>query len=137
MGRREGTGQIARAEGVMDRRLDSLDPRFKPFAIELIARLIEAAIPVVIINTRRTQAEQDAAKASGHSWVTRSRHQDGLAIDLVPYDAFQAHGPDKLLWNAADPVWATMGEVGEKLGLTWGGRWVVRDMGHFELRLGG
>ncbi|HAV36259.1 MAG TPA: peptidase M15, partial [Massilia sp.] len=29
------------------------------------------------------------------------------------------------------------GEVAEQLGLTWGGRWKMMDLGHTELRLRG
>lgn len=118
----------------MDRRLDSLDLRFKPKAIELLARCVEHQIPVMIIGTRRTAAEQDIAVAAGRSWISHSKHQDGLAIDICPYAQYQAHGPDKLLWDASDPVWTLLGAIGEALGLGWGGRWQQRDLGHFELK---
>jgi hypothetical protein len=101
--------------------------------MELLARMVEARILVLIVNTRRTQAEQDQAIAAGVSWVRHSKHQDGLAIDLVPYDQYALHGPDKLQWNGNDPVWQQMGQIGESLGLRWGGRWHQRDLGHFEL----
>lgn len=116
----------------MDTRLDSLDPRFKPLAIELLARLVEARLPVLIVNTRRTQVEQDAAIARYVSWVKHSLHQDGLAIDLAPYSVFALHGDDKVQWDPHDPAWLKMGEIGEALGLEWGGRWAHADMGHFE-----
>lgn len=119
--------------------LDSLDPRFKPMAVMLLARIVEARIPVLIVNTRRTDAEQADALARGVSWVPRSKHQDGLAIDLVPYETYQLHGGDKLNWSTADAVWLTLGTIGEGLGLRWGGRFkplnrlgIGRDPGHFE-----
>jgi peptidoglycan L-alanyl-D-glutamate endopeptidase CwlK len=115
----------------VDTQLDSLDPRFKPLAIQLLARCVEARIPVLIINTRRTDAEQAAAVASGHSWVTRSKHQDGLAIDIAPLDSYLLHGPDKIAWSDT-PIWQRLGALGEALNLRWGGRWKVRDWGHFE-----
>lgn len=124
----------------MDTSLNSLDPRFKPIAIELLARLTEARLPVIISNTRRTAAEQAAAIARHVSWVQHSLHQDGLAMDVVPYVQFQLHGEDKLQWNTVDPIWVKIGAVGEKLGLRWGGRFaplnvlgVGKDPGHFEL----
>jgi len=116
----------------MDTSLDSLDPLFKPIAMILLARLVEARIPVLIVNTRRTQAEQDAAIARHVSWVQHSLHQDGLAIDLAPYDIYALHGDDKVQWDTRDPVWLKMGTIGEALGLRWGGRWMQKDMGHFE-----
>ncbi len=126
----------------MDTALDSLDPRFKPLAIELLARLVEHRLPVLIVNTRRTDAEQAAAIARHVSWVAHSKHQDGLAIDVAPYDIYALHGDDKVQWDTKDPVWLKIGAVGEALGLRWGGRFhpinvmgVGIDPGHFELVL--
>jgi hypothetical protein len=116
----------------MDTSLDSLAPVFKPLVFALLARLTEARIAVCIVNTRRTQAEQDAAVARHVSWVTHSLHQDGLAIDLAPYSIWALHGDDKIQWDANDPVWLKMGQIGEALGLRWGGRWTQKDMSHFE-----
>jgi len=118
----------------MSRRLDDLSPRFRPLAIELLARLVEAGIPVLILDTLRTPAEHAANLAKGVSWTTHSKHLDGDAIDLCPYSQFDAHGPDKLLWDAATPVWSEIGRIGEALGLRWGGRWPQQDLSHFEYR---
>lgn len=116
----------------MNTTLDSLDPRFKPLAMQLLARCVEARIPVLIVNTLRTAKEQATAVATGVSWVAHSLHQDGLAIDLVPYETYELNGPDKLQWSAKDPAWQKLGALGEALGLRWGGRWTHKDMGHFE-----
>lgn len=124
----------------MSRLLNDLDPVMKDKAFELLARLVEADIPVIVTWTRRTQAEQDEAVATGHSKVTHSRHQDGMAIDVVPFDQYELHGPDKLQYDTMDPVWRKIGMIGETLGLRWGGRFaplngigVGWDPGHFEL----
>jgi peptidoglycan LD-endopeptidase CwlK len=116
----------------MSRLFDDLDLYFKPKAIELVARCAESGIPVMIVCTRRSQEEQDAAIASGHSWVTRSKHQDGLAIDVCPFEEYKLYGPDKLEWDNDAPAWQVIGSLGEHLGLRWGGRWQKKDMGHFE-----
>lgn len=116
----------------MERALDALSPRFKPMAIELLARCVEAGIPVMVIQTRRTVAEHEANVAAGVSWTKHSKHIDGDAIDICPFEQYQLHGPDKLRWDANDPVWQRIGPIGEALGLRWGGRWTVKDMGHFE-----
>lgn len=119
----------------MSRLLDDLDPIFRPKAYELLARIAEANIPVRIVCTRRTAEEQAAALASGHSAVVHSRHQDGRAIDLVPLAVYvEATGGTKLDWDTSHPQWAQLGTIGERLGLTWGGRWKTpHDPGHFEL----
>lgn len=114
----------------MNTALDSLDPKFKPFAFALLARLTEARIPVIITNTRRTEAEQQQALAQGVSWVQHSKHQDGLAIDVVPLSSYVIHGSNKALWDTKDPVWLQIGKVVESLGLRWGGRFhPINDVG--------
>lgn len=117
----------------MSRRLNDLSPIFRPVAVELLAKLTEAGICVMIIDTLRTQEEHAANLAKGVSWTRHSKHLDGLAIDLCPYLIWQLKGSDKLQWDASDPAWEKMGEIGESLGLRWGGRWKQRDMGHFEM----
>jgi hypothetical protein len=117
----------------MSRALNDLHPKFKPIAIELIARIVEAKIAVMIIDTLRTPAEHAANLANGTSSTTRSKHLDGLAIDLCPYEIYSINGPDKLYWNTDAPEWFVMGKIGESLGLRWGGRWKKpHDPGHFE-----
>lgn len=118
-----------------ERALDALAPPFKVIVFELLARLTEAGILVLIVETRRT-AEQHAIDIANHrSWIARSLHQDGFAIDLCPYSTWAEAGPDKLNWNGNDPIWQHIGVIGERLGLIWGGRWAPqRDLGHFEMR---
>ena len=122
----------------MSRSLDDLDYRIRNAVFEFLARCSENGIPVMVVDTLRTEEEQAAAIARGVSWTTNSKHlaqaETGrsLAIDVAPYDIYQLHGPDKLKWDANDPVWIKIGILGEKCGLRWGGRWKQRDMGHFE-----
>jgi hypothetical protein len=111
---------------------------------------------VMIVSAKRSLAEHQKNLANGRSWIALSLHlpralripnlstshpdyQASDAIDLCPYEEFLAHGPDKLAWNAADPAWRIIGEVGEAAGLTGGGRWKSvpgksePDLGHLEL----
>jgi hypothetical protein len=86
----------------------------------------------MIIDTLRTPAEHADNLARGVSWTTRSKHLDGLAIDICPFSEYQLYGDDKLEWDESEPVWQKLGVLGEALGLRWGGRWKQKDMGHFE-----
>ena len=123
----------------MSRSLDDLTPYFRALAVELLARLVEAGIPVMIIDTLRTPEEQEANIKKGVSWTKNSRHLpnsvDGKAqaIDICPYEIFRAEGQDKLLWDSSNPLWERIGKIGEVIGLEWGGRWKVRDYSHFQL----
>lgn len=117
----------------MSRLLNDLDFRFKNVAMEFLARCCEAGIPVMIIDTRRTPEEHAVNLAKGVSWTQRSKHLDGLAIDVCPYAIYHlAGGPDKLQWDSNHPVWRQIGAIGEALQLRWGGRWKQRDCSHFE-----
>ena len=116
----------------MSRRLNDLDPRFRPLAFELLARCVEAGICVRIIDTLRTPEEQAANLAKGVSWTKRSLHLVGLAIDICPFDTFDLHGSNKLEWRTDDPVWVTLAQIGRKLGLRCGYDWVQKDNSHFE-----
>ena len=125
----------------MSRRLDDLSLRFRPLAVELLARLTEAKVPVLIVCTGRTAEEQADAVRRGVSKVARSRHQDGDAIDVAPYQQYLMHGEDKVLWDATDPIWMQIGHIAEALGLRWGGRFrplngagIGWDPGHVEWR---
>jgi peptidoglycan L-alanyl-D-glutamate endopeptidase CwlK len=94
---------------------------------------------MALLEGYRSPARQDTLARLGGS-VTNARafqsyHQYGLAADC----AFWRDG--KLIISEKDP-WAMRGyrlygEVAESLGLTWGGRWTMRDFGHAELRLRG
>ena len=131
----------------MDRALDSLSSDCKPVVIEVLARLVERQIAVLIVQTSRTVSEQQANLINGTSHLRLSKHlprklrhlrtggpddEKADAIDLCPYALYQLHGPRKLAWSAIDPAWRVIGDVGELLGLRWGGRWTCADLGHLE-----
>lgn len=123
----------------MSRKLSDLTPSFRSKAVELIALCVEAGIMVMIIDTLRTKEEQEKFVKGGTSWTKNSKHLAGpdgkaRAIDLCPYDIYNESGPDRLQWDASHPVWKKIGVIGESVGLTWGGRWPKKDMGHFEMK---
>lgn len=120
----------------MSRKLDDLSPRMLPLAMQLLARLTEAGIPVLIVTTRRTLEEQADCVKRGVSWTMQSKHLTGDAIDIAPYEQYALHGPDVLEWDAGDPVWKRIGAIGESLGLKWGvidKSGLRKDLGHFEV----
>ena len=64
------------------------------------------------------------------TWTLQSNHATGHAADLVPTIKGVAW------WRAPQKVWDIMGEIGEKHGLLWGGRWPGRqkDSPHYEMK---
>lgn len=61
------------------------------------------------------------------AWTLKSKHIDGMAVDLVPKRNNLAW------WTAPRTVWERMGVLGESVGLSWGGRWKNSDCPHFEV----
>lgn len=63
--------------------------------------------------------------------ITKSNHQGGRALDVVPADS---HGNP--VWPpASDPRWEMIGKMGEAAGFKWGGRWTdFPDLPHFEMK---
>ena len=98
----------------------------------------EQDIELTTIETARDLERQKHYKKIGASRILRSKHlvsassapaAGSLAFDIAPteYLALKA-------WNPRGPLWQKLGKTGEKLGLTWGGRWAsFPDLPHFQL----
>ena len=146
----------------MSRRIEDLTPSLQIKARQLTNLLYVNGIKYAIIETRRSMATQRAYYAQGREpfeevnakrraaglfeigeaearrIVTRtldSRHLYGEAFDLVPLDEV-----GRAWWNAPAALWTKIGELGESVGLEWGGRWGERegrlgwDCPHFQER---
>jgi peptidoglycan L-alanyl-D-glutamate endopeptidase CwlK len=130
----------------MTRSLADLDSRFRPLVDKLLMDADDAGIPLTVICTLRTVAEQAAAVKSGRSKTMNSKHLPqppegkSLAIDVVPKALTKRPN-----WDPANPLWWRLGEIGKALGLRWGGQWnrheapplgrvpdYFFDPGHFE-----
>lgn len=133
----------------MSRNLDDLDPEFKPIVMEFLARCVEAKAFVVIVNTLRDKETQEKLLKQGYSWTKNSKHLIGKAIDVCPLTSYLGYGTTKVDWDITNPVWETIGKIGEKIGLKWGvwkqskdvvpawrrrGDFVNIDLGHFEIK---
>jgi hypothetical protein len=110
--------------------LRALHPYFRDRIIELIRLCKARGIELAVVETYRTHAKQHEYKSMGRKFTRsgagRSKHQYGLAVDVVPIVNGQAEWHDLALWKR-------IGVIGERLGLRWGGRWRHPfDPGHFE-----
>lgn len=110
--------------------IDALHPLFRDKIRTLIANCHEQGITVAVVESYRTHAKQSEYKGMGRKYTNskagRSKHQYGLAVDLVPIVDANA------VWDST-ALWKKVGVTGEALGLRWGGRWrKPYDPGHFE-----
>ena len=110
--------------------LNALHPYFLDKIITLITTCKAKGIQLVVVESYRTHAKQNEYKSMGKKYTRstggKSKHQYGLAIDVVPVIDSAAQ------WDNAK-LWRKIGVIGEQLGLRWGGRWkTLYDPGHFE-----
>ena len=125
------------------RKLTDLHPQMQPMVTRFLANARAAGIDLLATCTYRSNEEQAALYAIGRTKpgriVTnakpgRSTHNNtlngkpaALAVDVVPLR------DGKPVWSASDPVWKRVGEIGEKVGLEWAGRWTTfREYPHFQ-----
>lgn len=139
----------------LNRDLNDLAPEIREKARVFLSKLSAAGIPVHVVETRRTIAVQWAYYAQGReslasvntlrkaaglwpitedenrrkiTWTKKSKHLDGLALDVVPLR------DGKPWWTAPLSLWLRIGQIGESCGLCWGGRWSqYPDRPHFEV----
>lgn len=110
--------------------LKALHPFFRDQIRLLMAECKARGIELRVVETFRTHAKQNEYAGMGRKYTNstagRSKHQYGLAVDVVPV----VNGNP--VWD--NPVlWKKVGVIGEKLGLRWGGRWKKPyDPAHFE-----
>ena len=142
----------------MSIKIEDLDPQMQ---VKVRTFLSLIPIPYVVTSTLRTIAEQQALHAQGRKSLVevnalrtiagmrligdkengytvtncdgifkRSNHQSGRAIDVVP-----AGIGGRAIWPPASDVrWEMLGKAGEEAGLSWGGRWVIPDLPHSEMK---
>lgn len=120
-----------------DRHWDQMDADFVQRLL-LVFKIMhdEHGYDMALLEGYRSPERQDMLAAKGghvtQAKAWQSYHQYGLAADC----AFVRSG--KLVITEKDP-WAQRGyelygQVAEQVGLTWGGRWQMLDLGHVEWR---
>ena len=116
-----------------------MDPAYAQKLLKVFYLMKEQGYEMAILEGYRSPERQNNLAALGGSVTNaaawQSWHQYGLAADC----AFLRNG--KIVITEKDP-WAMrgyqlFGEAAESVGLTWGGRWKMMDLGHTELRLAG
>jgi hypothetical protein len=110
--------------------LQSLHPYFRDKVCQLIKNCKAKGIDLVVVESYRTHAKQKEYYRMGKKYTRstggKSKHQYGLAVDVVPVKDSVA------IWDNIY-LWKKIGVEGEKLGLRWGGRWrSPYDPAHFE-----
>lgn len=119
-----------------DDSVNSLIPVLRGKVEKLLILAYEANLNVGTFECVRSAERQEwlHKRAKEMQWeaipdgkVERSVHQEGRAVDIVFKDL-----EGKWSWSESHD-WNALGELGERLGLVWGGHWEKPDPAHFEL----
>lgn len=104
----------------------------------LLQRVVETAIELTDVDfsvtegLRSEQRQQELIDA-GKSWVKKSKHQTGCAVDVAAFP----FGYDEASWDLAHyaEINKAFQEAGRRHGarITWGGNWTQRDGVHFQI----
>jgi peptidoglycan L-alanyl-D-glutamate endopeptidase CwlK len=123
----------------MSRKINDLEPLVAMLCQQFVEECEKQGISVIITSTYRGLEEQAALYAIGRTKpgnrVTnakpgQSMHGYRIAFDFVPI----IHG--KAVWNNSE-LFTKCGEIGEKVGLEWSGRWkIMRESCHFQVTQG-
>lgn len=110
---------------INSRKLEDLNPKVEKLCRKFIAQCRAAGIDVIITSTWRDAESQNALYAQGrtkpgnkvtNAKAWQSYHNYRCAFDFVPI----VHG--KADWNNTTRF-TECGEIAEKVGLEWAGRW--------------
>lgn len=104
-------------------RMDGVDERLQ----EVVKRAIELTeVDFGVIQGLRTVEEQEALVAKGASKTMKSKHIDGLAVDLMAY--IEGRGSWEL--NVYDEVADAMKQAAQEVGVAvrWGAAWHINDI---------
>lgn len=117
--------------------LQGLHPSVRDVARMFLEEAVAAGLDPRVQETFRSRERQAELYAKGRTApgaiVTKaapgqSNHNYGVAFDVVPGALLS-----KPNWAPEDPAWASLGEIGKKYGLEWGGDWKFVDKPHFQL----
>lgn len=124
---------------INSRDIAELHPKVREMAEAMLILCKDKGIDVILTSTYRDKESQDALYAQGRTTpgkkVTnakggQSMHNWRVAFDVVPV----ING--KAVWND-DNLWNRVGEIGESVGLEWGGRWSkFIDKPHLQITQG-
>jgi len=147
----------------MSRKIEDLVPEMQEKALRFAGRMAEVGLPWMLTRTRSAQAEQVALYAQGRqplvdvnrlramvkwqpiresenfvvTWTMKSKHLEGKAFDIAILNDGLPSWDHKVNVNENDlPDYLEAGQIGEEVGLVWGGRFKKPDSPHFQLKEG-
>ncbi len=113
--------------------LDSLVEPFRSKVRGILSDAVERRVYFAVVETRRSYERQRELFDAGKSRTMQSKHLVGKAVDVAPVVLYSGGRVQELTWEKEHPSWSVLGELAEKWGVTWGGRWKnFPDFPHLE-----
>ena len=109
--------------------LKEVNPRLQAVAACALER---SPVDFVVIDGGRTEEEHKNNVASGKSWIGRSKHQDGLAIDIAAYVSGSVTYSPAPYYTISTAFYHCSALLSTPI--KWGGEWKVQDLMHYELK---
>ena len=108
-------------------KLEGLEPRL---VAVVKSAIFKSKIDFGVICGMRTTKEQEALVSKGASQTMKSKHLDGLAVDLMAY--IGSRGSWEL--NLYDDIADAMAEAAREIDvpIRWGASWTVPNIAHFD-----
>lgn len=119
--------------------LDVLQEPFRTKVRGILSDAMERRTYFVVVETARDFARQEQLVAQGKSKTLKSKHLQGLAVDVAPVEVYDCEHyslrvKEVSFWSG-HPSWKVLAELAEKWGVTWGGNWeTFKDYPHLEER---
>lgn len=117
----------------MSRRIEDLCSEMQKLYKKFECRMFMEGLDFIVTCTFRPQEEQDKLYAQGRTepgivvtWTKKSRHTEREAFDI----AIITNG--KLNWG--NKCYERPGQIGQEVGLEWGGCFEKKDRPHFQLK---
>ena len=119
---------------INSRKIEDLHPHVASLCRKFIEQCKEAGVDVLVTSTYRDHESQNALYSQGRTApgkiVTKAKggqsfHNHKVAFDVVPL----VNG--KAIWND-EGLWRKIGQIGQEVGLEWGGNWKFQDKPHFQ-----
>lgn len=123
---------IASGYYLSERSLENLYPTSPRIQAVTHCAIERTTIDFVVYHGLRSDAEQRSMIAKGVSWVNRSRHQDGEAVDVMAIVNGNGTWDHEPYYEIAKAFYSCGDDLGYPV--IWGGEWRVKDLVHFELK---
>ena len=108
-------------------RLEGVDERL----VRVVKRAIElTTVDFGVVQGLRTVEEQRELVAKGASQTMKSKHIDGIAVDLMAYVGGKASWELSLYDNIADAM--KLAAMEEGVAIRWGAAWQVSDIREWD-----